>query len=60
MLSPRVAAGGGYTAMANAIHKGPEAVKALLEAGADPNEVMTGGARPLHTVRAGAGTLRGT
>eukprot|EP00198_Chlamydomonas_reinhardtii_P002771 XP_001692107.1 predicted protein [Chlamydomonas reinhardtii] len=35
--------------MANAIHKGPEAVKALLEAGADPNEVMTGGARPLHT-----------
>ena len=46
--------------MANAIHKGPEAVKALLEAGADPNEVMTGGARPLHTVRAGAGTLRGT
>ncbi|KAG2435793.1 hypothetical protein HXX76_006989 [Chlamydomonas incerta] len=44
-----VYAGGGYTEMANAIRKGPEAVKALLDSGADPNEVMTGGARPLHT-----------
>jgi ankyrin repeat protein len=44
-----VYSGGGYTDMANAIHKGPEAVKALLAAGADPNEIMTGGARPLHT-----------
>lgn len=35
--------------MAQAIHKGPEAVRQLLAAGADPNEVMTGGARPLHT-----------
>ena len=42
-------AGNGYTDMAKAIHSGPEAVKKLLDAGADPNEVMTGGARPLHT-----------
>ncbi|KAI8469038.1 MAG: hypothetical protein J3K34DRAFT_425265 [Monoraphidium minutum] len=48
-----VYAGGGYTDMANAIHAGPDAVRRLLEAAADPqaaaNEVMTGGARPLHT-----------
>lgn len=46
--------GQGYTEMANAIHKGPAAVQALLAA-AGPNakeaanEVMTGGATPLHT-----------
>ncbi|GLC45310.1 hypothetical protein PLESTM_001718700 [Pleodorina starrii] len=42
-------AGGGYTEMAKAIHEGPDAVRRLLAAGADPNEIMTGGARPLHT-----------
>lgn len=35
--------------MAQAIHAGHDAVKRLLAAGADPNEVMTGGATPLHT-----------
>ena len=40
---------GGYTEMAKAIHSGPAAVQRLLDAGADPNEVMTGGATPLHT-----------
>ena len=45
-----VYAGTGYTAVARAIHAGPEAVKALLDAGTvDVDEVMTGGARPLHT-----------
>lgn len=44
-----VYAGGGYTEMADAIHRGPDAVQALLAGGADPNEVMTGGATPLHT-----------
>ena len=44
-----VYAGGGYTEMAKAIHAGPEAVAALLAAGADVEEEMTGGARPLHT-----------
>ncbi|KAI9000344.1 ankyrin repeat-containing domain protein [Hyaloraphidium curvatum] len=44
-----VYAGGGFTDIAEAIHRGPDAVKALLERGADPNEIMTGGARPLHT-----------
>ena len=44
-----VYAGGGYTAMAQAIQRGPEAVVALLASGADANEEMTGGARPLHT-----------
>lgn len=43
-------AGTGYTAVARAIHAGPDAVKALLDAGTvDVDEVMTGGARPLHT-----------
>lgn len=37
-----VYAGGGYTAMAKAIHQGPEAVRQLLDVGADPNELMTG------------------
>jgi hypothetical protein len=45
--------GNGYTDMAKAIHTGPEAVKRLLAAASDPkaaaNEIMTGGARPLHT-----------
>lgn len=44
-----VYAGGGYTEMSRAIHSGPEAVAAVLQC--DPaaaNEVMTGGARPLH------------
>lgn len=44
-----VYAGGGYTAMAQAIQAGPAAVTALLAAGADANEEMTGGARPLHS-----------
>jgi hypothetical protein len=44
-----VYAGGGYTDMAQAIQRGPEAVAALLAAGADPDEEATGGARPLHT-----------
>ncbi|GIL88324.1 hypothetical protein Vretifemale_16290 [Volvox reticuliferus] len=44
-----VYAGGGYTEMAQAIHQGPDAVRRLLSGGADPNEIMTGGARPLHT-----------
>jgi ankyrin repeat protein len=44
-----VYSGEGYTAMAQAIQRGPDAVKALLAQGADPNEVMTGGASPLHT-----------
>lgn len=45
--------GDGYTAMAKAIHAGPEAVQRLLRAASDAtaaaNEIMTGGARPLHT-----------
>ena len=44
-----VYAGGGYTEIAQAIQRGPEAVAALLAGGADANEEMTGGARPLHT-----------
>ena len=44
-----VYAGGGYTEMAQAIQRGPEAVSALLAAGADANEEATGGARPLHS-----------
>jgi hypothetical protein len=44
-----VYAGGGYTEIAQAIQAGPQAVAALLAAGADPEEEMTGGARPLHT-----------
>lgn len=43
-------AGTGYTNMAKAIHRGPDAVSALLLQ--DPslvNEIMTGGATPLHT-----------
>ncbi len=44
-----VYAGGGYTELAHAIQTGPPAVAALLAAGADPNEEMTGGATPLHT-----------
>ncbi len=45
-----VYAGGGYTDIANAIHQGFDAVQALLIK--DPslvNEIMTGGATPLHT-----------
>ncbi len=44
-----VYAGGGYTDIARAIQVGPQAVAALLAAGADPDEEQTGGARPLHT-----------
>lgn len=44
-----VYAGGGYTEMAQAIQRGPEAVSALLAEGADANEEATGGARPLHS-----------
>ena len=44
-----VYAGGGYTEMAQAIQRGPDAVAALLARGADANEEATGGARPLHT-----------
>lgn len=42
--------GTGYSLMASAIHKGPTAVAAVLEeeGGGDPNEISTGGARPLH------------
>lgn len=48
--------GDGFTVMAQAIHKGPQAVQQLLSTGerslggdADPNQIMTGGATPLHT-----------
>ena len=41
--------GGGYTEMAEAIHTGPKAVAALLDAKPELLEdVSTGGARPLH------------
>lgn len=44
-----VYAGGGYTEMAQAIHRGPHVVAALLDAQPDLLEdVSTGGARPLH------------
>jgi hypothetical protein len=44
-----VYAGGGYAEMVQAIQRGPDAVAALLQAGGDANEEMTGGAKPLHT-----------
>lgn len=45
-----VYSGEGYTDMAKAIHRGPEAVQALLvQKPSLVNEIMTGGATPLHT-----------
>jgi len=44
-----VYAGGGYTPINNALRKGPEALKPLLDRYPDlANDVSTGGARPLH------------
>ncbi|KAG5179431.1 hypothetical protein JKP88DRAFT_264288 [Tribonema minus] len=44
-----VYAGTGYSPMSNAIHRGPDAVKALLATDAAlKEEISTGGARPLH------------
>jgi hypothetical protein len=45
-----VYAGGGYTDMADAIHKGPDAVVQLLKRYPESaQEISTGGATPLHT-----------